>query len=314
MIGRYRRPRLRRAADRAVNGLAPTPPLEAPAPIACNRYEGRRIAIATKHDKHLVLDRAFRHGLGASLVLAGVDTDQLGTFTGDVARPGPPADVVVRKARLGMAAASLPIGLASEASFFPYPPVPVVQAHHELLSLVDDELAISVTESIWSLKTNHAATTLGVGDDYRPFLTRVGFDTHALVVRPHPGDGPIIKGIVTVAGLTEAIAQAAERSPDAKAMVETDMRAHHNRSRRLVLRHLGYRLVRRLRLACPGCGLPGWGRTETVTGLPCEQCATPTAEPIGFRDGCPHCGLTGALHRTAASATAEPARCPYCNP
>jgi len=50
-----------------------------------------------------------------------VDTDQFGTFTGEVARTGAPADAARAKARLAMSVTGLPYGLASEASYGPLP-------------------------------------------------------------------------------------------------------------------------------------------------------------------------------------------------
>ena len=53
------------------------------------------------------------------VVAAEVDTDRLGTFTGEVERPGPPRETALMKARLGQRATGLPRALASEGVFGP---------------------------------------------------------------------------------------------------------------------------------------------------------------------------------------------------
>ena len=44
------------------------------------------------------------------------DTDVLGTFTGDVPRPGSPFETAVAKARIGMGLTGCSLGLASEGT------------------------------------------------------------------------------------------------------------------------------------------------------------------------------------------------------
>ncbi|MBU3646369.1 MAG: hypothetical protein FGM49_06150, partial [Candidatus Nanopelagicaceae bacterium] len=74
-------------------------------------YRGTTAAIATKHLKEQIIAPIFVE-LGVSLEVAAVDTDLLGTFTGEIEREGTPKEVAIRKARLGMAATGLAYGLA----------------------------------------------------------------------------------------------------------------------------------------------------------------------------------------------------------
>ena len=88
-------------------------------------YQGQPVALATRHGKERVLRRPFRAGLGVELMLAhGIDTDSLGSFSGERPRP---ADVLTTwrlKAEAGMEACGLPLGLASEGSTALTPPSP----------------------------------------------------------------------------------------------------------------------------------------------------------------------------------------------
>jgi hypothetical protein len=78
----------------------------------------------------------------------GVDTDALGTFSGETPRRGTMLETAIAKARLGIERARLPFGIASEGSFGPHPLFPIIPAGFELLALVDDERGTTVHESL----------------------------------------------------------------------------------------------------------------------------------------------------------------------
>jgi len=63
--------------------------------------------MATKHDKTVLVGPALTEALGLEVIEAVVDTDVLGTFSGEIARVGSPVDTAVAKARMGMAAVGL---------------------------------------------------------------------------------------------------------------------------------------------------------------------------------------------------------------
>ena len=57
-------------------------------------------------------------------------------------------ETALAKARLGMAAASATIGIASEGSYGPHPHMPFVAAGIEVMVLIDDERGIVVREQL----------------------------------------------------------------------------------------------------------------------------------------------------------------------
>lgn len=134
---------------------AQTPPdVRRVPPAGPSRYRGRVAALATKHAKERALAWPLGRGLGLSLrVPAGMDTDMLGTFTGEIPREGTPAEVVRRKARLGITAAKLPIGMASEGSFGPHPLMPLLPSDFEVLVFVDDEEGFAVSQEVVTAET-----------------------------------------------------------------------------------------------------------------------------------------------------------------
>ena len=289
---------------------------------ARERFAGRTAVVATKHGKTQSLSLPLTRALGVTLrPTAHLDTDILGTFSGDVPRSGPPAEVVVRKARLGLELEGGTLAFASEASFGPHPSAPFSLVHQELLACVDLDQGIEVVEPVVTVETNFASVTVAdVGalterPHGRPsFLERAQFPSHALIVMPSAGRriAPV-KGIRNDAELARAVAAAACASEDHLARVETDMRAHLNPTRRRVIRRLGLRLARRLLTECPDCAAPGWGAVAVAYGLPCRVCGTPTAQPRALVFRCARCEARDERPREDGLTAAPQGHCPVCN-
>ncbi len=278
-------------------------------------YRGQNVALATKHEKQRAIAPPLAATPGLRVQLAAVDTDELGTFSGEIERRGTARETVLAKARLGIAATGIPRGLASEGSFGPHPGAFMIPAGHELLAFVDQQRGIEVIEQRLCLHTNYAQTTArntaGLGD----FLHAVRFPAHALVVRPNAGPiAPLTKGLITLAQLDGAIRRAARASPDGLAHIETDMRAHHNPTRHRQLALLARQLARRLTAQCPACQTPGWGVTEVERGLPCEWCHQPTELVALEVRSCPSCPHQERSPRPDGLQYADPGRCAHCNP
>lgn len=284
---------------------------------ATSPYAGARIALATLHGKADALAPAFA-ALGASLVLAeGVDTDRLGTFSGEIARTQPPLETAVAKARLAMAATGLPLGLATEGSFGPDPVIGLLPLHREIAVLVDDTRGLIVHEQLHTHDTNHAGCWLRAGESIEASrLQRWGFPSHALMLRSEPwAPGlPLFKGIADHDALHAATLACIAASPEGRARVDTDMRAHLNPTRMRQIALLGERLVQRLRHHCPSCDAPGFGRTGIIPGLPCAGCGMPTARTLAELHACAACSHSEQRPREDGLHHADPAQCDFCNP
>jgi len=280
-------------------------------------YYKRQASLATKHSKECVIARPLRFALGLDIVTTvDLDTDLLGTFSGEVTRLGTTLEVCEHKARLGMAATGLPLGLASEGSFGAHPFIPFVPAGIEIMMFVDDERGFVVTESFLDERTNYGHREARNIDELADWLPAVSFPSHALIVRAASGGPgvPVEKGVVSINRLKAAIAQATTISDEGVAWVETDMRADLNPTRMAGIRRLTFRLARRLATPCPACAAPGWGQTGTVKGLPCELCGTPTGI-VRFRVfSCTSCGHREEQPRRDGLQKTSPQNCSYCNP
>ncbi len=285
-----------------------------------NPYTGRTAILATKHGKEQQIAPPFAAALDLHIsVPPAIDTDQLGTFSGEIPRHGSPTEVVLQKARLGMQQSNLPLGLANEGSFTPHPDLPMLTLDTEILLFVDDELDITVQEIVISEETVATQTTVHSLADLSTFLERAHFPSHALIVRPHAvqpslvPDG-ITKGITDLHTLERAIKSSASISPDGLALVETDLRALMNPTRQRVIATAAQRLAHRLTQHCPVCNSPGWGIIDSVPGLPCEWCSAPTPLLREHIYGCPHCPHRTSAPRPDGIRSAPAARCPFCNP
>lgn len=280
-------------------------------------YRNRWVVLATKHEKQRAVSLPMRTGLGLEVAVPGeIDTDALGTFTGEIARAGHPRDVAVEKARLGMNRTGLSLGMASEGSFGPHPHAPFVAGNQEVLVFVDEDLGIKVAEQVLTMKTNFAHQKVSSCEELRDFLQRVGFPSHGLVVRPDTSctPGEIEKGITTHSVLRDAFEHSKRLSENQLVHVETDMRAHVNPTRMRTIRRAALKLARRLRASCSECAAPGWGIVGTNAGLPCRLCDWPTELVKDEVYGCPKCEHRVELSRQDGLEEADPGYCPLCNP
>ena len=280
-------------------------------------YHGRTVTLATKHQKEQVLGPPLQAAVGLVMyVPKNLDTDRLGTFTGEIERIGSPRETALKKARWGMAVTGGPLGLASEGSFGPDPVLGFVPTSHELLAFVDDDLGIEVIEQLIDRDTNYAHQSANSLDDLQAFLVQAKFPSHGLIVRPNSGFQPdlLFKGITDAEMLRHAVNTCAGASEDGLAHVETDMRAHMNPTRRKVLDNVAKLLGRRLATLCPRCSTPGWGRVELIQGLPCEWCGQATFLIRTEVYGCPGCDYREHHPRRDGLLAAAAVNCPYCNP
>ena len=268
-------------------------------------YRGLTAALATRHGKALALALPLQQRLGLGLQPADVDTDAFGSFTGEVTRTGTAADAAIAKARAGMAATGLTLGLASEGSFGPHPWLPFGALGVETLAFVDDAHGLALVEAAPSRRTNFSSLDLLAGADVAGWLGRIGFPAHGVVVRGR--DGAVLAKGVQDADALAALLPGAVR-------LDTDMRAHMNPTRMAAIRALARRLAARLATPCPGCGAPGWGQIGVERGLPCRQCGQSTEMVTGLRFGCVACEHQALLPRPDGLVMAEPGDCGWCNP
>ncbi|MFM8544537.1 MAG: DUF6671 family protein [Vulcanococcus sp.] len=292
-------------------------------------YARQPVALATRHGKERVIGRALRWGLGAELLhVESVDTDALGTFCGGVHRQGDALRACIAKAEAALQGAGTELAIASEGSFGPHPHVPFLAAGVECMVFLDQRRGLRISEQLLARRTNFShrpvqpPSPTGPDADLERWLNLVGFPRHALMVRPmngtaNPGGsdgGPVEKGLRRWDDLRAAIQRAAASSPEGRALLETDMRAHCNPTRMAAIRALAFRLVRRVASPCPACHTPGWGMVDQRSGLACGACGLPTELVRAEVWSCLSCSHREERPRGDGRLQADPAHCQWCNP
>lgn len=277
-------------------------------------YQGRKVALLTQHGKEQVIAPALEPHLGCVVEhVTGFDTDQLGTFTRDVSRPGTQLEAARRKARKGIVLSGLSVGMASEGSFGPDPFSGMFPWNVELLIWIDDQMGLEVVGiAQGTARSGHLQTS-----DWgaiETFAVSEGFPQHQLVLRPNGQDDlRIYKGIADWARLKSCFLDCIAESSNRQVFVETDLRAFANPSRMQNIEQAARDLLQRLQSCCPACKTPGYWVTERQTGLPCAACGLPTSSYRNAVWTCLRCPHRSVQPRTDCDA-ADPKHCASCNP
>lgn len=279
-------------------------------------YDKETIILTTKHSKSIAISDVFKKKLNAQITECSLDTDSLGTFSGEIERKLPSIECARRKCAIGLDHAGADYGLSSEGSFGPYPPMPLMPADHEILYFIDRKNDFSLYLSELSLQTNYQNDVITSFENLQVFAQQALYPSHGLIIRPHNPKNEIIyfKGINTDHDLRTAFYESIALSADHSVWVETDMRAHMNPSRMQVIEALAVKLAQRLKTCCPQCQTPGWGKVDSVEGLPCAWCKEPTDFIKAEIFGCTKCEYKECVVRQDGLKSVEPENCHFCNP
>ena len=276
-------------------------------------YEDIKILLATKHNKEEAIRKPFVEYFGAEIyVPSDYDTDQFGTFSGGVKRTGTALEIVIKKAQDAISRYDYPYAIADEGSFGPHPLYYFFPADIELMVFIDREKEITVIETEIATETNFSHQDIHINDDYTPFLSRMSFGTHGLIVKNAEDDRVIAKGI-TQQNQLENLLKASFVTFN-KIRLETDMRAMMNPTRMKVIHSLAHKLALRLKNICVKCQSPGFGKITVQGKLRCKDCESDT-ELYQFKVlNCIQCDYVEIVQRDDGVTEADPKYCPCCNP
>lgn len=272
--------------------------------------------LVTMHQKERAIAPAFRRHLGLPLLtFDSIDTDSLGTFTGEIPRKGTMLDAATEKARLACARTGRRLGVGSEGSFGPHRYIPFLAADTEVIAFYDRDLNITIAEGVTALRTNYSHVDIEDVHQIDKFLEQAGFPRHAVIVglAEDWNKAALFKGLTEKSAVAKAIEALNRSHPGELVRISTDMRAHLNPTRMAVIRTVATKLARRLAILCPNCGMPGFGMVDTERGLPCSVCESPTDRTMILIHGCKRCTYKKMIPANANSH-ADPKHCPECNP
>ncbi len=278
------------------------------------QYSGQKIAFLTQHGKEALLVSLFSEKLASTLVRAtGFDTDQLGTFTRDVPRPGTQLAAARFKAQKGMELTGLSVGIGSEGAFGLDPVGGIMPWNTEVIVFADTRLGIEIVGTAQG-PGGGLQRFIKTEDELRQFAKDADFPSHGLVLRPDHEDHPSIqKGFTDWFALLAAFSELLAQSAKAQVFAEVDQRAHMNPSRQRMIVQAAEDLIAKISSTCPSCDTPGFWLKERVSGLPCGLCRQPTRLPVAFIWRCDTCAHLDE-RREPAEKMADPSRCDYCNP
>lgn len=277
-------------------------------------FTNREIIIATNHHKEKVIAPLLEKHLQLKcFVPINLDTDRLGTFSGEVERVDDPITTLRNKCLMAMVENNYDLGIASEGSFGAHPSLFFIPANDEFIILIDKKNNIEIIAREISTNTNFNADTISSEADLKNFANKVNFPTHGLILRKSKNEFEgMCKGIIDWDTLISVFNDLINQY--GSAYIETDMRAMMNPTRMSVIEKATEKLIEKIKSKCPSCQTPGFSITESKSGLPCENCGLPTRSTLSYIYSCSKCNFEKE-EKFPKQKTKEAAMyCDYCNP
>jgi hypothetical protein len=277
-----------------------------------NEYKNKKILVITKHQKEKAIGPVIQQQLGAEVhCISNFDTDQFGTFSGNIPRLTTPKDTVRDKCLSGLMASNYMVGIATEGSFGSHPEVAFLPYHEELMVFMDLKKGIEVIVKATSSSTTQFNKCFHDFEEAREFLRTIDFPVQGIVLKKEGNAIPLEEDMPENLPNAELrIHQLLEES--GQVWIESDLRAHRNPSRMQLIQKLTYQLTKRLASQCPKCKHPGFGVTKAEKGLPCKQCGLPTPSMHYFISVCSNCAYE--QRDINPKKIEDPMYCQICNP
>lgn len=275
-------------------------------------YRGQSVVLATLHEKGVLAKDPFLEILGMRVEEVQVDTDQFGTFLGDVERRLSPREVLMAKAHLGATHTQSKYALASEGTIGADPMVGFLNSDIEHVGFLDSVNNLFISHSYRSFDIQAQTHQYTPGEDLSTFLAKADFPHHQLIVKSlDSGVRPLAKGISTLVELMSVL-KTADTQGLVKITIESDLRAHASPSRAANIKQAFTELATKINTPCPECQSPGWAITSSISGLACLDCGEETEVVKAYIYGCISCTHTQEGEPLAEGV--DPSRCNWCNP
>lgn len=277
-------------------------------------FSGRSLLIATKHQKERVVKPILENELGIIAVKnTFFDTDELGTFSGEIERKGSAIETLRTKCLLAMKKNQVDLIFASEGSFGAHPFYFFSNANEELVMLKDFKNDIEIVAKVLSTDTNFAIQEVTTFESLQTFCKEVNFPSHAIILKSdYKNFEYCFKGITSPDELYDKFKFLTSKG--LKVIAETDMRAMYNPTRMNVIEQATYKLVEKCKTNCPSCKTPGFDVIDVVKGLPCEWCSSPTNSTLKHIYKCQKCSYSEEKMYPLGKKSEDPMYCNNCNP
>jgi len=277
-------------------------------------FSGRKLVIATMHGKEASIAPIISEAIGVEcFVPNNFDTDQFGTFSGEIERKTSPLETARLKCLKAMEQTKCDMAIASEGSFGQHPELFFTAANEEFLLFLDKKNDLEIIARELSTLTNYRAQQVTDEKELRAFSQAVGFPDHGIILKKSQTDfSETVKGITDANTLNQVFSHLI--SSYGCAYIETDMRALYNPTRMHVIQLATHQLVKKIKSICPNCNTPGFGITSAKQGLLCRQCSFPTRSTLSFVSCCQKCGFEEEEKYPHGKQKEDPMYCDFCNP
>lgn len=274
---------------------------------------GQKVALATKHGKEKVFSRLFSE-INCEIVLAPVDTDVFGTFSGEVKREKSPKATAIAKAHAAAQASDTNFAVASEGTIGPHPQLPLITADIEWVAFVDRSRGLELAEHFVSTEIVAVTETWSPSLDVEKLAAKANLPDHSLIALARDGlSFWSRKGIKTIEELNQAVADFHSLGWNTELVFESDFRAMESPTRMKIIERAAGQLVSRLSTQCPECQIYGFGVVGYEHGLPCLGCGEVVPDVVSAeRLGCLVCMAVVIKPREVTAVDAS--RCYNCNP
>jgi hypothetical protein len=278
------------------------------------QYENRKLLIVSMHHKERVIAPLFEKHLGVQcFTIDNLNTDLLGTFSGEIERESDALATAKRKCLMGMEMANCDLAVANEGSFGPHPSLFFVPADDELMLFYDKRNQLEITARELSTNTNFNGAEIKTMNELFDFATLVKFPSHALILKKGEFNyTEMVKGIKTMDQLEQTVDLFISKF--GSVWIETDMRAMHNPTRMSVIEIATKKLIEKVNSLCPNCKSPGFGITKFIDGLPCNLCSFPTKGVLSSLSECSLCHYVNENKFPLNKTFEDPMYCDRCNP
>lgn len=279
-----------------------------------NLFNNRVLVVATMHKKEEIIAPIFEKQFNVRCICPpALNTDVLGTFTGEVLREQSADLTAIKKCEFALDQTGYDLAIASEGSFGPHPNAFMLSINEEIVVLRDRKNNLTIKASSISLATNFHAQIIENVQELNVFLERVKFPSHGIIITNTKEHFTRVEKGLTSAHEVKKIAK--ELLTELGSFyIQTDMRAHMNPSRQKVIEQAAYKLAEKLNSHCPSCKTLGFDCIKSIGGLPCEYCNYPTRLVMKYVFECEHCHYMEERNNSTSGQFASQAYCDLCNP
>ncbi|MEO8234211.1 MAG: DUF6671 family protein [Flavobacterium sp.] len=277
-------------------------------------FKGRTLIVATMHKKENVIAPILEKELSVYCkTIPDLNTDNFGTFSGEIERKDTPIETVKAKALAALEKSTETLVLASEGSFGSHPSSPFISANEEIVVLIDTKNNLEIRGWHLTTTTNFNHQEISTISELIEFAERIGFPDHNVIIKTNTVTGKI-KVWKNFESQEELKSTAINLLKGNKSIhIETDMRAMNNPTRLKAIENAVIDLVKNIKSLCPCCKMPGFSIVEAIRGLKCSLCNLPTKSVKAYIYKCKKCDYFCERAKENVSEE-DPMYCDFCNP